>query len=106
MEQFSSDPAMLDLLPRLNMTPGGPAGGDERFADDTDLAADRTAVYSGIAGVEAELRRCHALLDGVAESLGACAHCLGTEPGCAYCRGTGRPGSRPAVRHDEKETTL
>lgn len=107
MNRLSSDPGMRDLLPLLGIPPSAETSAASETAahsHEANLAADRTAVYRGVAGVDAELRRCHALLDRLAESLGACAHCLGIEPGCAYCGG-GSP-SQPAAPHlEEKETT-
>ena len=45
-----------------------------------------------LAGLTAELETARERLDELAAALGACPSCIGSDPGCRWCRGRGRPG--------------
>jgi hypothetical protein len=105
-DRLATNPALQQMLPLLGMTPSGgapgngvpdgrPTAGSLVHGAQPDLTAERSAAHRALANVQAELRRTHELLDRVAQAVGACANCLGSEPACPYCTGTGGPGSRP-----------
>jgi hypothetical protein len=103
-DRLAADPGLRQMLPLLGVAqPAAPLNGagaaPAAAAAPADLGADRAAARQALAATEAELRRVHALLDRLARALGACASCLGTDPACRYCAGTGGPGT---LRPDEE----
>jgi hypothetical protein len=96
VDRLAANPGLQQVLPLLGMTPsaGTPSNG-AADGSSPDLAADRSAAYAAMADAASELRRMHALLDRVGRAVGACVNCLGSDPTCLYCSGTGRPGSGP-----------
>jgi hypothetical protein len=106
IERLAADAGLRQVLPLFGIPVPQPAPADsERLGPDAetpsangegpDLHADQMATYHAASQIEGELRRVHELLVRVADALGACRSCLGTEPDCRYCGGTGSPGSRP-----------
>ncbi|MFF5082440.1 hypothetical protein ACFY36_35800 [Actinoplanes sp. NPDC000266] len=88
LARLSGDPGLRDLMPLLGLDAGDvsptapvPPGGGE--------------IQGYGALLDAELNRCHTALRHVAGALGACPSCLGREPDCSDCHGTGTPGTRP-----------
>ena len=68
-----------------------PASTDRLWAAIRDLQAHVT-------GIADEVARTSARLEAVAEALGACPECWGTNPDCDLCGGRGRPGTAAPSR--------
>jgi hypothetical protein len=92
----SSGAGLAAALANGNGTPPPPA-------HDDGPPAELRGLYREAAALAAELRRATGIVGDVADALGACARCLGTDERCPVCLGRGVPGSKEpdAPRFDQ-----